>query len=72
MDVYDFLRERLVESLVWRQRLPLPNSPARGRDELKATYQHLFAQLADDLAKTVRDPQLIEDFLRWFEQRDNK
>jgi ribosomal protein L16 Arg81 hydroxylase len=71
MDVYDFLRKRLMQSLVWRQRLPLPNSPARGRDELEATYQHLFAQLADNLVKTFRDPQLVDDFLRWFEQRSN-
>jgi hypothetical protein len=71
MDVYDFLRKRLVESLVWRQRLPLPNLPVRRRDELEAIYQHLFAQLADDLAKTFRDPQLIDDFLRCFERRDN-
>jgi 50S ribosomal protein L16 3-hydroxylase len=70
IDVYDFLRTRLVESLVWRQRLPLPNSSARTRDDLEATYKHLFAQLADDLSKTFRDPQLVEEFLRSLEQRD--
>ncbi len=71
IDVYDFLRKRLVESLVWRQRLPLPHLSSLGHDELEATYQHVFAQLADDLAKIFRDQQLINDVLRWLEQRDN-
>ncbi len=64
MDVYDFLRARLVESLVWRQRLPLP-SPAspQSRDELEATYRQLFQQLANDLAKTLNDPQLVSEFI---------
>jgi len=64
MNVYDFLRQRLVESLVWRQRLPLVG-PASGlsAEELEATYGHLFKQLADDLAKTFADPRLISDFL---------
>jgi ribosomal protein L16 Arg81 hydroxylase len=65
MDVYDFLRRRLVQSLVWRQRLPLVG-PASGtlRAELEATYGHLFKQLADDLAKTFADPRLLSDFLK--------
>jgi hypothetical protein len=64
MDVYDFLRRRLVESLVWRQRLPLvgPASPL-SRDELVATYAHLFQQLAGDLARTFADRRLVDDFL---------
>jgi hypothetical protein len=64
MDVYDFLRGRLVKSLVWRQRLPLvgPASPMT-RDELEATYRHLFEQLSDDLARTFADPRLLADFL---------
>jgi hypothetical protein len=64
MDVYDFLRQRLVRSLVWRQRLPIvgPASPW-SRDELVATYNHLFKQLASDLAKTFADPNLAVEFL---------
>jgi hypothetical protein len=64
MDVYDFLRQRLVESLVWRQRLPIvgPASPL-SRDELVATYAHLFKQLAGDLARTFADQRLVDDFL---------
>jgi ribosomal protein L16 Arg81 hydroxylase len=70
MDVYDFLRKRLTQSLVWRQRLPLPNQPSRTREELEETYRHLFRHLADDFAKTLGDPQLVEEFLRSMEQYD--
>jgi hypothetical protein len=64
MDVYGFLRRRLVESLVWRQRLPIigPASPL-SRDELVATYAHLFHQLAGDLARVFAEPRLVDDFL---------
>jgi 50S ribosomal protein L16 3-hydroxylase len=68
MEVYDFLRPRLVQSLMWRQRLPLPNAPARSREELEAMYRQLFGQLADDLRNTLSDPQLVGDFLHWFER----
>jgi hypothetical protein len=62
MDVYDFVRKRLVDSLVWRQRLPLPGS-ALSREELEATYAHVFKQLASDLARTFADPRLVGEFL---------
>jgi ribosomal protein L16 Arg81 hydroxylase len=69
MDVYDFLRRRLVQSLVWRQRLPLVGAASpMSRDELQATYRHLFEQLADDLAKTLADPRLSADFLEQLTQ----
>jgi hypothetical protein len=67
IDVYDFLRQRLTASLLWRQRLPLPNTSERPAVELQATYRQLFAQLADDVAKSLRDPKLLDEFLRWFE-----
>jgi hypothetical protein len=64
MNVYDFLRQRLVESLVWRQRLPLAGpASAMSYEELQATYARLFNQLADDLTKTFADPRLLTDFL---------
>jgi len=61
MDVFDFLRRRLIHSLVWRQRLPLPNESTP--EESHATYRHLFEQLAADLKKTFADPKLVADFL---------
>jgi 50S ribosomal protein L16 3-hydroxylase len=63
LDVYDFLRSRLVQSLVWRQRLPVPEAGEGSQEELMPTYRHLFDQLAADLARTFADPQLIVDFL---------
>jgi len=70
MDVYDFLRKRLVQSLMWRQRLPIANIQQQPDVELKTTYPKLFEQLADDVAKTLRDPKLIDEFLCWFERQD--
>jgi 50S ribosomal protein L16 3-hydroxylase len=67
IDVYDFLRKRLVESILWRQRLPLPNAAGRSRVELEAMYRQLFEQLGDDLKKSAADPQFVRAFLDWFE-----
>ena len=70
IEVYDFLRRRLTQSLVWRQRLPLPDAVAVSGIELESAYRHLFAQIADDLAKTLSDPRLVREFLDWFQRRD--
>jgi ribosomal protein L16 Arg81 hydroxylase len=58
--VYDQLRGRLLDSLLWRQRLPIvgaasPLSP----DELRSRYRELVSQLADDMSNALRR----EDFL---------
>ena len=66
IDVYDFLRKRLVQSLVWRQRLPIPDGAATTRQELETKYRHVFEQLATDLAKTFSDPRLVNEFLGAF------
>jgi hypothetical protein len=63
MDVYDFLRSRLVQSLVWRQRLPVPHPKETSRVQWEATCRHLFAQLAGDLAKLLNDPNLAAELL---------
>jgi hypothetical protein len=69
MDVYDFLRARLLQSLAWRQRLPLANSGATSRVELESKYQYLLEQLANDLARTMADPRLVTEFLEWAERK---
>jgi ribosomal protein L16 Arg81 hydroxylase len=66
MDVYDYLRKRLLHSLVWRQRLPVPDAAQTSREEIQAAYRHLFQQLADDFGNTLRDPKLADEFLSWF------
>ena len=64
MDVFDFLRRSLLDSLVWRQRLP-PAGPASTAtpEELASRYQAIFADLADDLAHRLRQEDLVRAFL---------
>jgi len=64
MDVFDFLRRRLVESLMWRQRLPVrgPATPM-SREELEAAYRELFAQLGADLTRMLADSRLASEFI---------
>ena len=64
VDVYDFLRARLLDSLLWRQRLPASGTESPVcHDQLVARYRELFEQLADDLAKSLRDERFVRDFL---------
>jgi ribosomal protein L16 Arg81 hydroxylase len=64
MDVFDFLRRRLVDSLLWRQRLPIGGAAAASnRDELEGTYRELFARLGADIARTLNDPRLAAEYL---------
>jgi 50S ribosomal protein L16 3-hydroxylase len=64
MDVYNFLRQRLLHSLMWRQRLPPPGRvSALSMEELVDRYRSLFAELGDDLAKMMRESDLVRAFL---------
>jgi ribosomal protein L16 Arg81 hydroxylase len=64
IDVYDFLRGRLVDSLLWRQRLPLPGEVGdKSPDEVEAEYREIFGQLADDLAAILRDVTTLRAYL---------
>ena len=70
MDVYDLLRNELLDSLVWRQRLPMGPVVVTGDEgsqpELSVAYEHLLAQLASDLSRTLGGPsfraKVIERF----------
>lgn len=55
LDVLDFARQRLVESIRWRQRLPLftDESP-----------QDMFAELGEELSALFSDPSFVKQFLR--------
>ncbi|MBI1904310.1 MAG: cupin [Planctomycetia bacterium] len=65
IDVLDALRERLVQSLLWRQRLPCNGAAAtETEDELVAKYRETFAALADDLKRCLVSEELIRAFLR--------
>jgi ribosomal protein L16 Arg81 hydroxylase len=64
LDAFDFLRRELLDSIRWRQRLPLSGDEADITAEARAgRYQDLFAELADELSATLRDPLFIQDFL---------
>ncbi len=64
IDVYDFLRGRLLDSLLWRQRLPVNGAASPvSHDQLVERYRELFEQLAEDLARTLRNERCVRDFL---------
>ena len=64
IDVYDFLRARLLGSLRWRQRLPVSGAASHlSPDELASLYRDLVDQLADDLGKTLREEDFLHEFL---------
>lgn len=67
IDVFDLLRQRLLNSLLWRQRLPVvdPRQDQAGELE-REKYRELFRQLGDDLQQMLHS----EAFLNaWFYSR---
>jgi ribosomal protein L16 Arg81 hydroxylase len=65
VDLYGFLRRRIVESLLWRQRLPVMGATSGLSDEeLAAAIRELLPQLRRDLEKQFSDPQLVDEFIR--------
>lgn len=64
LDVYDFLRRRLAQSLLWRQRLPVQTAAAgESPERIESRYQEVFAQLADDLQAMLRDEATLREYL---------
>ena len=64
VEVFDFLRPQILESLVWRQRLPVMGAAAVGSgDELREQYAAVFMQLGQELLKLLSDPRQVEAFL---------
>jgi ribosomal protein L16 Arg81 hydroxylase len=64
IDVFDFLRTQIVDSLFWRQRLPVVGAAAGGDDEaLRQQLAALFAQLGQDLTKILANPKQLDNFL---------
>lgn len=56
IDLYDALRSKLVESLVWRQRLPV------GEDDER--WPAALEQLAEEIGKLLKDPRVVRELLR--------
>jgi 50S ribosomal protein L16 3-hydroxylase len=72
LDVYDFVRGRLLSSFQWRQRLPVSGAAApRTPEDQAAEYEQLFATLGADLARLFSDESLVRDYLASRAQRGN-
>src|SRR5262245_34661900 len=64
VELFDFLRPQIVESLLWRQRLPVAGAAAAcGEEELREQYAALFKQLGEELMKHLANPRQVEAFL---------
>ena len=63
LDVFDFLRGKLLNSLRWRQRLPISGEASGDADKTRAAYSELFLELAADAAKELRDEALVDAYL---------
>jgi ribosomal protein L16 Arg81 hydroxylase len=64
LDVLDLVRRQLLDSLLWRQRLPVAGRAAPlADDDLLAAYRELVATLRADLTSQLDDPQLAERLL---------
>ena len=64
IEVLDFLRPRLLESIFWRQRLPVTGAAAgQNEQELQAAYEGVFRELAQELSRVMADPHLVSEFL---------
>jgi ribosomal protein L16 Arg81 hydroxylase len=64
LHVYDFLRRRLCESLLWRQRLPVTGAAnTDSPQELLERYRTLFADLGHDLHAAFREDALLFSYL---------
>ncbi len=64
LDVLGFLRPRLLDSLLWRQRLlPAGGATAPTDDDLVENYREVFAALAADLQRQLADPATARAFI---------
>jgi ribosomal protein L16 Arg81 hydroxylase len=64
VELFEFLRQQILGSLLWRQRLPVAGgAAAMSEEELREQYGAAFAQLGDDLRKLITDPHLVDAFL---------
>lgn len=64
LDVLDFVRQRLPESIRWRQRLPAVGAAAAlNNEELLDQHRQLFTELGADLARLFRDEKLAAEWV---------
>jgi 50S ribosomal protein L16 3-hydroxylase len=63
VEVFDFLRPQILESLLWRQRLPVAGAATASDEELREQYAAVFKQLGQELLKLLSDPRQVQAFL---------
>ena len=64
IEVLDFVRPKLLDSMFWRQRLPVAGAASGLSDEeLQAAYATTFGQMATELTRMLADPKLVKAFL---------
>jgi 50S ribosomal protein L16 3-hydroxylase len=61
MSIVDMLRQHLLGSLLWRQRLPVTNHLPI--DEAEAAYARLLSELAKDFVKELASPAFMKQLL---------
>jgi 50S ribosomal protein L16 3-hydroxylase len=65
VDLFNFLRPKILDSLLWRQRLPTPGEASNLSDEqLKAAYRELVTELNKELTKTLSNDRLLDEFIK--------
>jgi len=62
--IYDRLRRRLLDSLLWRQRLPITGAASPlSKEELRARYRELLAQLSGDLVRLLELDDFVDELV---------
>jgi ribosomal protein L16 Arg81 hydroxylase len=71
VDLFDFLRPAVLDSLLWRQRLPVLGD-ARILDdaELQSAMQALAEQWGEDLRRMMTRPALLQAFIERMRRRE--
>ncbi|MDA7978466.1 MAG: cupin domain-containing protein [Pirellulales bacterium] len=66
VDAFDVLRTQLLDSLLWRQRLPVSGNAAEcSSEELEAKYRELLQQLADDVSKQLTSVEFARTLMEF-------
>lgn len=65
VDVLDHARASILDSLLWRQRLPVTGAAATlNNEELQATLQELTEKLGDDFKRIVTSPAFVSSLIQ--------
>lgn len=64
VELFDCLRPRILDSLLWRQRLPvMGDANPNGAVELEKAITEMIPQLAEDLTRLLSDPKFTDQYI---------